>query len=189
MTLPADMLVAWRPVPAGVARRTVSRALLTELLPGAEFASRCPACGGAHGRIRVSGVDAAVSVSYAPGWAFALTAPGHTRLGLDAVPADTSGLDRVLPFGDARSWARAEAVLKADGRGLAVDPARVRVVDASAPGADWTATIDDGDSVAGWDVAGPPGVVVAVAAGLAHPQRSAQPQPHGIHPDSPSANH
>jgi len=159
-------------VPEGVARRAVSRALLAELLPGAEFLSRCPACGGDHGRIRAVGVDAAVSVSYAAGWAFVVTTPLHRRIGLDAVPAGADGLDRVLPRGDARAWARVEAVLKADGRGLTVDPARVRVADASVPGSDWSARIDDDAPVAGWDVAGPTGVTVAVAAdvGAAPPQ-------------------
>ncbi|KZE43048.1 hypothetical protein [Microbacterium sp. T32] len=169
MTLPSDVRLAWRRVPAGLARRTVSRALLAELLPGAEFVSRCPACGGDHGRIRVVGMDASASVSYAAGWAFALAVPGRMRVGLDAVPADTDGLDRVLSGGDARAWARVEAVLKADGRGLAVDPARVHVTDPFAPGSDWSARIDDGTPVAGWDVAGPPGTVVAVAADPAPP--------------------
>ncbi|MGC0370126.1 hypothetical protein [Microbacterium sp. SLBN-111] len=164
MTLPSDVRLAWRRVPTGVARRTVSRALLAELLAGAEFVSRCPACGGDHGRIRVIGMDATASVSYAAGWAFVVATPGEMRVGLDAVAADADGLDRVLPGGDARAWARVEAVLKADGRGLTVDPARVHVMDAFVPGSDWSARIDDGAPIAGWDVAGPPGMVVAVAA-------------------------
>ena len=166
MTLPSGVRLAWRRVPAGVARRTGSRALLAEPLPRGGVVSRCPARGGAPGRIRVVGMDATASVSYAAGWAFAVAAPGQRRVGLDAVPADASGLDRVLPGGDARAWARVEAVLKADGRGLTVDPARVRVVDASVPGSDWAARIDDGAPVAGWDVAGPPGILVAVAVDL-----------------------
>lgn len=155
----------WRRVPADEPRRTVSRALLTELLPGATFVSRCASCGGDHGRIHVEGVDATVSVSYTPGWAFAATAPGRARLGLDAVPAEASGLERVLPDGDARSWARVEAVLKADGRGLTVDPARVRVGRAPGGEADWIGRIDDDAPVPGWDVFGPPGFVLALARG------------------------
>lgn len=162
MTLPAEIRVAWRRIPGGVERRIVSRALLAELLPGASFAARCVRCGGEHGRLRVSGADAAVSVSYAGGWAFAVTASGAMSVGLDAVPVAVTGLERVLPGADAGAWARVEAVLKADGRGLAVDPARVQFAAAS-PGADWNARIDDGPALTGWDVTGPPGVVVAVA--------------------------
>jgi 4'-phosphopantetheinyl transferase len=164
VTLPARIRLAWRRVPAGEPRRPVSRALLTEFLPGARFVSRCASCGGDHGRVRVVGVDATVSVSYVDGWAFAIAGPGHVRLGLDAVPAATSGLERVLPEGDARSWARVEAVLKADGRGLLVDPARVRV-HAVADDARWSARIDDDAPVVGWDIPGPPGVILAVALG------------------------
>lgn len=165
MTLPADVDVRWRSVPAGALGRDVSRALLAELLPGASFVARCARCGGAHGRLRVAGADAAVSVSYAEGWAFVATARGAARLGLDAVPASAPDLERVLPGADARTWARVEAVLKADGRGLAVDPACVRVEEADADGADWTAHIGDGPALTGWDVDGPAGVVLAVARG------------------------
>lgn len=164
MTLPAGIRLAWRRVPAGEPRRSVSRALLAELLPGATFVSRCASCGGDHGRIRVVGTDATVSVSYVDGWAFAIAGPGNARLGLDAVPAAASGLERVLPRGDAQSWARVEAVLKADGRGLTVDPARVQVR-AIADGAPWSARIDDDPPVVGWDIPGPPGVLLAVALG------------------------
>ena len=162
MTLPAEVEVRWRRVPEGAARRAVSRALLAELLPGASFAARCARCGGDHGRLRVSGADAAVSVSYAEGWAFTVAASGTLRVGLDAVPVAVTGLERVLPGADARSWARVEAVLKADGRGLTVDPARVRFA-ADPAGADWSARVGDGPALTGWDVTGPPGVVVAVA--------------------------
>ena len=135
MTSPSGIVVAWREVPAGSPRREVSRALLSELLPGARFSSRCPSCGGDHGRVRVMGADAAVSVSYAPGWTVVVTTRGRTRIGVDAVPRDARDLERVLPdrSADAIGWARVEAVLKADGRGLCIDPSRVevRTVDAS----------------------------------------------------------
>lgn len=165
MTLPADVEVRWRRVPAGAVRRDVSRALLSELLPGASFVARCARCGGAHGRLRVTRADAAVSVSYVDGWAFVATASGPARLGLDAVPAAAPGLERVLPGADARTWARVEAVLKADGRGLALDPASVRFRDPIPDGADWAARIGDGPALTGWDVEGPAGVVLAVARG------------------------
>lgn len=172
MTLPAEVTVVWRSVPEGVDRRTVSRALLAEQVPGATFVSRCPRCGGSHGRVQVVGADATVSVSYAEGWAVVAVDSLGRRVGVDAVPASASGLDRVLPGGDARSWARVEAVLKVDGRGLTVDPLRVRFADEAVPGTAWTASIDDGATIVGWDVAGPSGVILAVAAdlGAAHPR-------------------
>ncbi len=197
MTLPPGIRLVWREVPAGSARRDVSRALLAELLPGARFRSRCPACGGDHGRIRVEGADAAVSVSYVEGWAVAVAARGHERVGLDAVPVDARGLERVLPrlmpggAGDlesrtpgagadaggssiapARAWARVEAVLKADGRGLTVDARRV---DVQGRGDTWVARIIPSASSdpspaeglprewRGWDLDGPAGFVLAVA--------------------------
>lgn len=191
MTLPTGIRVAWRQVPAGSARRDVSRALLAELVAGARFRSRCPACGADHGRIHVDGADAAVSVSYVEGWAVAVAAWGHERVGVDAVPVDAGGLERVLPddageravmsapssTAPARAWARVEAVLKADGRGLAVDPRRVEVTPVTSG---WSARVRSspfgesptrGGSAAnarerrwrGWDVDGPNGVVIAVA--------------------------
>lgn len=165
MTLPPGVRIAWRAVPTPADRRRVSRELLAELLPDARFVSRCPSCGGDHGRVRVEGVDAAVSVSYVPGWAVVAVTDAYGRIGIDGVPTDAGGLDRVLPGGaDARAWARVEAVLKADGRGLAVDPVQVAVHE-SANG--WRARVDR-DTTAqwlGWDLDGPPGVVVAVAVG------------------------
>lgn len=168
MTLPPGIHVAWRAAPPDEPRRDASRALLAELLPGARFVSRCPLCGGDHGRIRVEDRDAAVSVSYVPGWTVVAVTRHHDRLGVDAVPADAGELDRVLTgAADARAWARAEAVLKADGRGLAVDPARVRVRE-DADG--WSAHVVErpGGQQAttgwrGWDLAGPEGVVAALA--------------------------
>lgn len=161
MTLPRGVRAAWGEVSDTVSRREVSRALLSALLPGATFVSRCPRCGGEHGRIHVSGVEAAVSVSYAGGWAAAVVAEGWARVGIDVVRADAGGLDRVLPGADAHTWARVEAVLKADGRGLDVDPARVEV--AGGAGDAWTARVDEGTWVTGYDLAGPPGVAAAVA--------------------------
>jgi 4'-phosphopantetheinyl transferase len=50
--------------------------------------------------------------------------------------------------------------LKADGRGLRVEPATV-VVSAAAGG--WTAAVPDGEVYIGWDAPGPPGILVSVA--------------------------
>ena len=62
-----------------------------------------------------------------------------------------------------REWTRVEAVLKADGRGLRVDPAAVTVTGrATARGA---AAVDGlaASASTGWDVPGPPGIIVSVA--------------------------
>ena len=107
-----------------------------------------------------------MSVSYAAGWAVVAVDAAGRHIGVDAVAADAGGLERVLPAGHgAREWARIEAVLKADGRGVTVDPSRVHLDHGNACGADWTARVDDGTPVAGWDVPGPPGVRVSVARG------------------------
>lgn len=175
MTLPAGVFVAWGEVASGVARRAVSRRLLAQVLPEARFLSRCPACGGDHGRVRVEGTDAtvSVSVSYAPGWSVVAMTRGHARLGVDAAPRDAHGLERVLPDGtaDAAAWTRVEAVLKADGRGLAVDPAHVTVQTDAGP--TWRAVIRGGDRHdasaphpwRGWDLEAPDGLVAAIAIG------------------------
>ncbi|MCM3502572.1 hypothetical protein M3667_11890 [Microbacterium sp. P26] len=167
MTLRPGIRVVWRAVPPGIDRRTVSRAVLAGLLPSARFVSRCSSCGGEHGRVRVEGEDAAVSVSYAAGWTVVAMTQEHAAIGVDAVAADAQGLARVLPGGgDALSWARVEAVLKADGRGLAVDPARVEV---SLTGHGWSARVQEAGAAdvvwRGEDVKAPPGIVAAVALG------------------------
>jgi 4'-phosphopantetheinyl transferase len=160
VTLPRGLRVAWGEVADAASRREVSRTLLSGLLREATFVSRCPRCGGEHGRIRVSGAEAAVSVSYAGGWAVAVVAEGCARAGIDVVEADAGGLDRVLPGADARAWARVEAVLKADGRGLDVDPARVQVT--GGVNNAWRARIDRGAWVTGYDLIAPAGLVAAV---------------------------
>lgn len=181
MTVPPGIRVAWRAVRSPADRRSVSRGLLAEELPGASLTSRCPACGGDHGRIRVEGVDAAVSVSYVPGWAVVAVSHDHARIGIDAVPADAGGLERVLPDAtDALAWARAEAVLKADGRGLRVDPSRVTVRAITEGWLAWIAerAVDDerrpsrapgGEHSTrawrGWDLDAPSGVVAALVVG------------------------
>ncbi|GAA1948807.1 4'-phosphopantetheinyl transferase family protein [Agromyces allii] len=98
------------------------------------FAASCPDCGEQHGRPTVVGLPGTqVSLAHASGLAVAVAA--NVRVGIDAESSATSK-ERVeairevtrLRSGDAlRHWVRIEAVLKADGRGLRVDPADVRV--------------------------------------------------------------
>ncbi|BDZ65306.1 hypothetical protein GCM10025877_22440 [Agromyces mangrovi Wang et al. 2018] len=94
----------------------------------------CPRCGGTHGRPTVTGPGRPVhvSIAHAAGRAFAVAA--FSPVGIDAEPLDTPSprLDaaRALTGGGRGDplarWTRVEAVLKADGRGLEVDPAEVR---------------------------------------------------------------
>ncbi|GAA1056296.1 hypothetical protein GCM10017608_27940 [Agromyces luteolus] len=93
----------------------------------------CPACGGPHGRPVVVGASAPVhvSIAHAAGVAFAVAAA--VPVGVDAEPRSTAparlaavrdvlGRRSLAPLAD---WTAVEAILKADGRGLRVDPSEV----------------------------------------------------------------
>jgi 4'-phosphopantetheinyl transferase len=125
------------------AGRAALRVLAAEIV-GADPAdvtvrARCATCGGAHGRPVLGGSRALdglhASVAHAGGIVVvAVSADGP--IGIDAEPRD-----RDTPPGmTLAGWVRIEAVLKADGRGLAVDPARVRSAPHSA----------DGDALVAW---------------------------------------
>ncbi len=162
--------VAWAEVPSGSPRREHAWRLLTRMLPaGAALSNPCPRCGGPHGPVVVSGAPFVASVTYAGG--FAIAAVAATRdaaaLGIDAEPEhdprrDAAGMAGVLGDGEAsvRDWVRVEAALKADGRGLRVEPATVAV---TADTEGWTAVVPGGDVYAGRDLPGPPGLLVSVA--------------------------
>lgn len=129
---------------AFLAGRALLGRLLTEWLgAGTVDATACAVCGGDHGPVEVRGVPARASVSYAEG--LVAVALGRTaRLGVDVErpagrpPTDDAravDLGRLLGVPAERAlrrWTQVEAVLKADGRGLRVDPGRVRVVGRSA---------------------------------------------------------
>lgn len=97
--------------------------------------ARCAECGGPHGRPEVSGTTGTVHVgiAHAAGRAFAVAS--RSRIGVDAEPLDTppARLDAIRALtrsGGGRPlarWTAIEAVLKADGRGLRVDPREVLV--------------------------------------------------------------
>lgn len=168
--------VAWAPVDAPETRRATVRRLLAELAPGAEVVQMCGRCGGAHGQPRLryprrdepeAGAErpGSVSVAYAGGFAV-VAVTGAGAVGVDAEPAGIPPrIDRVLrPDARTRDWTRVEAVLKADGRALRLDPALVEVWSADTAGAGWRARVGDRDVVfSGAEVPGPPGVVVSVA--------------------------
>lgn len=156
---------------------------------------RCAGCGSSeHGKPSIAGVELSLSRSH--GTVMAAAGPAGTQLGADIerIPADLfAGFDDYVlapeertgpgmseppessPHGDVTArialWVAKEAVLKAAGLGLALDPSTVSLVDASgvpapAPGALLQATGTGHPSVDGLLTAGvpaPPGYLAAVA--------------------------
>ena len=95
----------------------------------------CGTCGGRHGAPAVSGarIPVHVSLAHATGRVFAVAAP--QPIGVDAEPRSTPAA-RLTAIRDVTArhardplgrWTAVEAILKADGRGLEVDPAHVRI--------------------------------------------------------------
>ena len=165
----AGWRVAWRRYDPDDRRRT-AWSLLTGLA-GAEatLSNPCARCGGPHGPVTLTGVPFVGTVSYAAGYAVvALADSGRFRaVGVDAaIDSSASGappdLAGVLPDGAGlRDWVRLEAAVKADRRGLMVDPGRVSI---RGDGRAWRARIPgQRDRVRGMDLPGPPGVLVSLA--------------------------
>jgi 4'-phosphopantetheinyl transferase len=100
-----------------------------------EFRQCCPRCGGPHGKpeVLVNGrLGPQVSWSHAGNWVVAVAA--DSAVGVDLEPVDAlAGRDadatRIAPVERDRlvRWVRTEAVLKATGHGLNVDPRLVEV--------------------------------------------------------------
>ncbi|GAA2983871.1 4'-phosphopantetheinyl transferase [Microbacterium terrae] len=172
----APFTLRWAPLEPGVARRDIAWALLRMMLPAsARLTNPCVHCGGPHGAVRIAGADAVASVTYTGGFAVVATAPraAAASVGIDAEtaqPGDGESYRGVLGPGTVsspREWARVEAALKADGRGLRVDPAGVVVRELPLGGSGtpphWEASVPGGGAFSGWDAAGPAGTVVSVA--------------------------
>ena len=151
--------------------RLLIDALVAGLFPTATAwvvsAGVCPRCGEPHAGVELDGVPARASVSYAADLVVAAVAPTSqvSRLGIDVETADVDHeraleLRRLLGASSEpvlRRWTRVEAVLKADGRGLLVDPGAVHLRQGGA----WLAGQSLSYVVA--EVEGPPGYLISLA--------------------------
>ncbi|MGO1234958.1 MAG: 4'-phosphopantetheinyl transferase family protein [Microbacterium gubbeenense] len=113
--------------------RSLIRSLIGELAPGSDAAviARCPRCGGDHGPVRAVGAPVSISVSYAGSVVAVAATRGPRAVGIDIERGEpralVEGLERVFRTPPTRRrWTEFEAVVKADGRGLAVPPDAVR---------------------------------------------------------------
>jgi 4'-phosphopantetheinyl transferase len=120
-------------------RFLTGRMLLRELVAGftglplesITIAASCPDCDRPHARPTIAGGDLHVSLSHAGDRSVAALLEG-SAIGVDieerdASPERLAAIREVAGGGDLRHWTRVEAVLKADGRGLRVDPRAVVV--------------------------------------------------------------
>jgi 4'-phosphopantetheinyl transferase len=141
----SSLLVAQAAVEPGRDRRTAShdllRTVLTRLTGRAdhELVPTCGRCGGGdHGKPVLAGSELHVSLASTVGLAVVAVTP-VAPVGVDVERAAATGFDGfaevALAPGEhagtdverARAWVRKEAVLKATGTGLAVDPRTVDV--------------------------------------------------------------
>ncbi len=154
-----------------VVGRLLIHALVASLFPQAVdwsvVAGACRRCGRLHAGVQLEGVPACASVSYAADLVVVAVAPTSqvSRLGVD-VEFGVAEISRVEELRRAlgastepilRRWTRVGAVLKADGRGLLIDPGSVHLRRGGAWIAGQTA------SYAVTEVPGPTGFHVSLA--------------------------
>lgn len=119
---------------AFLAGRALIRDVVSRLGGGADIRldSRCERCGEDHAAPRTPGF--VVSVSHAEDLVAVAAARGTAALGIDVEPNHAAG--RVAELGrlfapaaapTLAAWTRIEAAIKADGRGIAIDPSAVRM--------------------------------------------------------------
>ncbi|MEH3088815.1 MAG: chemotaxis protein CheY [Microbacterium arborescens] len=168
--------VRWATSPAG-GRRAVADDLITEMLeragvPRPRIDRVCARCGGEHGPVRVSDdgrpLARRAAVTYAGSWVVVAVSRGVGAFAIDAerrdLRADELGrLRRALGDlrADAATWTRVEAALKADGRGLRVEPSEVRL---SWDGDLWWARVPDrAEPLRVREIPGPADLVISLA--------------------------
>lgn len=109
------------------------RLLLRELIaaaghPDVPITARCPDCDAAHGQPLAVGTGWHVSLSYSGDFVVAAACRVPVGVDVEALMQPEERLDAINKLTGIRSlvaWTRTEAVLKADGRGLRVDPLHV----------------------------------------------------------------
>jgi 4'-phosphopantetheinyl transferase len=114
---------------------------LTESTPEAVALSAvCPDCGGAHGRPVLADSSLQLSLSRTP---LVVVAAAHwgAAVGIDVEDLDQpiarlAAIEAMTGRPSVQAWTRVEAVLKADGRGLRVDPSLVTFDESRATVAD-----------------------------------------------------
>ena len=120
-----------------LAGRLLLRRLVAELTGIApadvELTATCPDCGGSHGRPVAPGTGLHLSLTH--GADAVVAAASDRAVGIDlesaiAPAAVLADIESLTGHAALLSWTRTEAILKADGRGLRVDPAHV-VIDGS----------------------------------------------------------
>ena len=92
--------------------------------------ARCPDCGGPHGAPGIRGEKVFVSLAHCASIVVAV-ASVRAPVGVDVevraevCPARLAAIEALTGDGSLRRWTRTEAILKADSRGLRVDPAEL----------------------------------------------------------------
>jgi len=118
-----------------LAGRILLRELAARLTDEAQhdivIVATCPDCGGPHGRPAVEGSRLHVGLAHS-GSTVVAVASWDGPIGVDAETAATpasriAAVKSLTGVASLRHWTRVEAVLKADGRGLRVDPSLVKV--------------------------------------------------------------
>jgi len=111
-----------------LAGRLLLRDLIAELGAEGDLVAVCPDCGGPHGKPLLQGSSLQLSLSHGAGVVVA-AASWDAPVGIDveAPPsaAALAAIGEVAGEATLERWTRVEAILKADGRGLRVDPRRV----------------------------------------------------------------
>lgn len=115
-----------------LAGRLLLRQLVAELtgarLADVQLTAICPDCGGPHGRPVAPGSGLHLSLTH--GADVVVAAASDRPVGIDVEPAIAppevlADIESLTGHASLQRWTRTEAILKADGRGLRVDPAHV----------------------------------------------------------------